>query len=87
MEITVQQPRFSYEDRIILDLYFDKKKLFSEEGFSSRIANTIGARREALFFCAIGKRKRVKSRIFPKKTRKILLPIVRVYSIINEVGL
>ena len=52
MEITVQQPRFLCEDRIILDLYLDKRKLFSEEGFSSRIANTIRRKAGKPYFFA-----------------------------------
>ncbi|MFC2286980.1 MAG: hypothetical protein ACFNJL_04665 [Selenomonas sp.] len=73
MEITVQQPRFSYEDRIILDLYFDKKKLFSEEGFSSRIANTIGARRESPIFLRHRQEKTREKQNFSEKNQKNLI--------------
>ena len=73
MEITVQQPRFSYEDRIILDLYFDKKKLFSEEGFSSRIANTIGARRKSPIFLRRGQEETREKQNFSEKNQKNLI--------------
>lgn len=73
MEITVQQPRFSYEDRIILDLYFDKRKLFSEEGFSSRIANTIGARRESPIFLRHRQEKTREKQNFSEKNQKNLI--------------
>ena len=73
MEITVQQPRFLYEDRIILDLYFDKRKLFSEEGFSSRIANTIGARRESPIFLRHGQEETREKQNSSEKNQKNLI--------------
>ena len=73
MEITVQQPRFLCEDRIILDLYLDKRKLFSEEGFSSRIANTIGARRESPIFLRHGQEKTREKQNFSEKNQKNLI--------------
>ena len=73
MEITVQQPRFLCEDRIILDLYFDKKKLFSEEGFSSRIANTIGAKRESPIFLRHGQEETREKQNSSEKNQKNLI--------------
>ena len=73
MEITVQQPRFLCEDRIILDLYLDKRKLFSEEGFSPRIANTIGARRESPIFLRHRQEKTREKQNFSEKNQKNLI--------------
>ena len=73
MEITVQQPRFLCEDRIILDLYLNKRKLFSEEGFSSRIANTIGARRESPIFLRHGQEETREKQNSSEKNQKNLI--------------
>ena len=73
MEITVQQPHFLCEDRIILDLYLDKRKLFSEEGFSSRIANTIGARRESPIFLRHGQEETREKQNSSEKNQKNLI--------------
>ena len=73
MEITVQQPRFLCADRIILDLYLDKRKLFSEEGFSSRIANTIGARRESPIFLRHGQEETREKQNSSEKNQKNLI--------------
>ena len=73
MEITVQQPRFLCEDTVILNLYLDKRKLFSEEGFSSRIANTIGARRESPIFLRHGQEETREKQNFSEKNQKNLI--------------